>query len=354
MIAAAHGRPRIINLADCTVDPPSIQDFPEPTDLRAQIFVFYVKICGLVCDLCQLLTRNSNPPPEEKHAIGLNLLDWIRSLPPELRLYNGDGSSRPYDFELVQLHVPFFSAMCVLFRPRSVFTITPDSTAAVVASTLNFRLFEAFHLRDQTFYLGPIYAWHTLVAAVPQLSCSRIPSLWEEAQYALGTIEEVLRGLSQKWPSAMNNFRNVQVLRKTLDSAGPASMPRSASRPQTPFPFSPIEFFDTFGPEVIQNFNRIESLLRVETERSQINNYTNGSHVPVYGQEMTDKESSPAASPMQDTSMNGQETFYESQNGQPPPTLGNAFNEFSQQLVDINFYQSDWMRSWIDDLGVQC
>jgi hypothetical protein len=351
MIASAHGRPRIIQVADCTVEPPSINDFPEPTDLRAQIFVYYVRICGLVGDLCQLLTRNNNPSSEEKNAIGLNLLGWIKSLPPELRLYNSDGSSRPYDFELVQLHVPYFSAICVLFRPRSVFTITPDSTAAVVASTLNFRLFEAFHLRDQTFYLGPIYAWHTLVAAVPQLSCSRIPSLWEEAQYALVTIEEVLRSLGQKWPSAMNNLRNVQVLRKTIDSAESASIPRTTSAPRTSYTFSPVEFFDTFGAEVMENFGRIETLLRAdsEAERSQISQFSNGSDLPVYANEMSEKSSSLGATP--GPGLMNQESFYESRN--VPIPMNNQFNEFSQQLTDINFYHSDWMRSWIDDLGIQ-
>ena len=295
-IALAHGRPRIINLADCTTPRPTVDDFPQPADRRAQVFVAYVNICGLVGDICELLTRTNSPSVESRDAIGLQLLDWIRTLPLSLRLYNPDGSARPYDFEIAQLHIPFLSAVTILFRPRSNFMLTTSNTAAIVASTLSTRLFEAFQLRDQTYYLSGVYSWYFLVATILQLSCFRISALKSEAQAAVTTIQEALRILGEKSPSARNNYRNVQVLRKAFEDSsssvpsgaaattamanpGPARDPSQISER---FSFSPIALFETFGPEITENFNRVEGLLSKVNSSAVTSNPDAGTTVPSY------------------------------------------------------------------------
>jgi hypothetical protein len=268
LISSSHSRPRIINDADCTVDPPSVEDFAQPTDLRAQIFVSYVEICKLLSRLCQMLTRKGLRPSREKDCLGLELLAWINNLPPALRLADENGSSQPYSFEIAQLHIPFLSAITLVFSPRPLFSISPDNTAAVVAATLTFRIFEAFHLRDQICYLGPIFSWHLLVAAVTRLSCLRVPSLRAEAEAALDTTDIFLRELGSKWPSALNNLRNLQVLKKDANSGLSRSVSQGVAADRDSLLPAGSLLFKYFGSQATKYFDLAEKQLRTGYDNS--------------------------------------------------------------------------------------
>jgi hypothetical protein len=61
-----------------------------------------------------------------------------------------------------------------------------------------------------------VFAWYLLVTATPQLACTRIPKLRQQAAIAVDSIENVLKSLSSKIPSAANNLRNFRILRKAL------------------------------------------------------------------------------------------------------------------------------------------
>ena len=266
LIASAHGRPRIINLADCTIERPMITDFVAYGKERGQIFMSYISICGILGDLCQLLTRSSSPSAAELDGLGLALLGYMRTLPPSLLLNTSDGNPKAYSLELAQLHTPYLIAATILFRPRSIFSLTQANTPALIASSLAYRLFEAMELRDDTYYLGSVFAWYLLVAAIPQLACTRIPSLREQANTALDAIEGVLQTLGTKRPSAINNLRNVRKLRQALNVRE-----RQQTRPATPtsspseqLSFSPVDLFAMFGPQVADDYRRVRSLLASE------------------------------------------------------------------------------------------
>jgi hypothetical protein len=262
LISSSHSRPRIINDADCNIKPPSVKDFPQPTDLRAEIFVSYVEICKLSSRLCQMLTRKGLQPSEEKDALGLELLNWVNGLPPRLKLVDGKGSSQPYNLQVTQLHVPFLSAITLLYSPRPIFSISPDNTAAVVASTLAFRIYEAFHLRDQLCYLGPIFSWHLLVASVTRLSCLRIPYLREEAQGALDITESFLRELGIKWPSALNNLKNLEILRRDANCGLPTSASHDVAIDRDLLRVIGPLLFKCFGSHATSYFAQVESHLQ--------------------------------------------------------------------------------------------
>jgi hypothetical protein len=72
-----------------------------------------------------MITRKGLRPSKEKDAIGLELLAWIENLPPELRMTDRNGIPKPYHFEISQLHIPFLSAVTLLFSPRPIFSISP-------------------------------------------------------------------------------------------------------------------------------------------------------------------------------------------------------------------------------------
>jgi len=216
IMSSAHGRPRLLRLADSTMDPPSIHDFPDPNSLPAHIFVSYVGITEIMCDLCELLVNSNHLATEARDRIEQRLLVFVRGFPERLKLHGSEGIQRPYDFELAQLHIPLLTTIAILYRPHSVFTLKPSNAAGVVAAYLSFRIFQAIELREQTRFLSSSFSWYLLVTAIPHLSSLRIPALCKEANLALDAIEGVLGTLGTVRPSATTNLQNVKAIRKVL------------------------------------------------------------------------------------------------------------------------------------------
>ena len=215
---------------------------------------------------------------DQKNQIGLRLLNFMQVLPDAIRLQNVDGSSRPYNFDIAQLHVPLLTAITILFRPRSMFNLLAASTAAIVAANLNFRIFEAIELRDDTFSLSSAYAWYMFVTAVSQLSCLQVLGLGDEARHRLDRIEDVLRTLGAVRPSAANNLKNVQTLRKHFESTDITLATRSElnihTRDDASLLFSPVDLFEIYGPEVVQSFHCTKATLA--SHQSQTIPHLNG------------------------------------------------------------------------------
>ena len=221
LTASAHGRPRIIQPEDCTVSLPTIYDFPEKSDSPAEIFIHYVKITQILGDLCQLITRNGGVSTEGRQSITVRLHSYLATMPESLRLYSPSGLAQQYNLELVQLHVPILMTAAVLFRPRTVFQLSPANAVSATAAFLSFRIFQAIELREQTRFLGSPFAWHLLVTAIPLLSCTKVEALRNDANEALDAVECVLETLARVRPAAAQNVRNVRAIRKAMDTKDP-------------------------------------------------------------------------------------------------------------------------------------
>ncbi|KIW94372.1 uncharacterized protein Z519_04348 [Cladophialophora bantiana CBS 173.52] len=340
IMSSAHGRPRIVNPADCSIEPPSIYDFPDPSDIRAQIFVSYVSITGIMCDLCQLLTRQNDPPSVEKNEVGLRLLDWVRSLPPALLLVQPTGIPRPYSFDLAQLHVHLLTTIIILYRPQSIFCVQSASSPAIVASNLSFRIFEAMELRGHTCSLSSGFAWHLLVTAIPQLSCLGIPSLREECKSNLDTLEGCFRTLASTRPSAANNLRNIQEIRGALESKEPLPKARlSANASVDVFSFCPLDLFGPYGVDVPTNYDRITAALECSVDRTlrAAQNIENVHH---------GNENMPQMFYAQTQSS----TTTRNNIGDQPMLEGTPDFEF----LGSNFPEDGWMRNWVNELHLFC
>ncbi|KAJ4154524.1 hypothetical protein NW754_001472 [Fusarium falciforme] len=166
--AAAEGRPRLINLEDCSVSPPTIHDFPRESEVTALVFVSFV-------------------------AAGLCL-----------------------------------------------------------------EIFEAIHLRELTPYLATIFSWNILVAAVSQISWSRVTGLREQCNAALDSIENILSTFVSTRPAAANNLRNIRAIRRAVmnrEVLVPTQMPTPVSQDDADEASGATTATDTSGlsiPDVLQ------------------------------------------------------------------------------------------------------
>lgn len=339
IMSAAHGRPRMMSITDSNMDPITINDFDNPNDPRAQIFVSYAGTTEVMCDLCQMLIRQAFLSSVDRGQIASRLLEKARALPPHLRLHNLDGSQRPYSLEVAQLHIPLLTALAILHRPQSVFNLTSSNAASITAANLLYRIFQAIHLRQHTKNIGSAFAWYLLVAAMPHLSCLRVPGLRAEANAALDTLENVLQTLGTVKPSAANNLKNVRSIRKAVTSrdAAPSRGSRANNHTQTnssSHNAATVDILSLYGSQAIRNLESVTKVLAAPNfaDNELLNHPESVNLDTLTGNEQAQTQGCGEA---EQSALPGFE--YDFAEGFP-------------ELFGEHFQENTWMRNWIDDL----
>jgi hypothetical protein len=342
LMATAHGRPRMLNPADSTMEQPSVDDFDDPNDVRAHIFVAYQEITCLLYDLCNFLMKEKQPAAE-RSQISQRLLNFCRNLPDVLRLQDLDGWQRPYNFEIAQLHAPLLTTIAVFYRPRSVFAIAPENAASIAASNLTFRILQAIHLREDTRYLASPFSFYGMVAAIPHLSSLRVAGLRAEADVALDVVESFLDKLGTARPAAANNVRNVRAIRKAINSKDHAgsktTRPEEAIHDQASLAAASEMLGGLYGTAAIRNLQHIGDILNASVEAPLPDPGLPGIQ-QVYP--------TPDLNGMViDDHLDGQPMF--EGDSMALPTIADFGEGFSPVLTN-HFQENTWMRMWVDDL----
>ncbi|KAK5175714.1 uncharacterized protein LTR77_000853 [Saxophila tyrrhenica] len=343
LTASAHGRPRIIQPEDCTGPLPSVMDFPSPPDLRAEIFVNYIGVTRILGDLCQCITRKGEASLTDKQDIALRLSLYLQNLPEHLRLYGPSGLAQSYSLDIAQLHIPILMTITILFRPRTVYQLTAANAGSATAAFLSYRIFQAIQFREQTRYLSSAFAWHLLVTAIPLLSCTKVPTLGNEANEALDAVESVLETLGRVRPAAANNLRSVKAIRKAM-----TAKPTSATNPSNAGNSDPdatllqlgYQLLQTYGLESVQQYEQITDILREHHQGQAERSAQAAAHTL----------SRLSGRPDANFTVNGRLTP-EPETYQPPAVAEQDMqNAFTAIFEDDTLSTSWMMRDWLDEL----
>ncbi|KAK3627229.1 hypothetical protein LTR56_019329 [Elasticomyces elasticus] len=272
LTSAAHGRPRLLTSADSDLSPLSMEDFADQG--QAELFKAYSQVTALLGDLCQLVTRNGRLAKHEIISATHRLLVLLESLPHSLIPTSATGRAQPYDRNSAQLHIAMLTTLIILYRPRSVFSVSTCAAPSITAAFLSFRLFQAIQLRADTAFLGSAFAWYLLVAAIPLLSATRVTGLLGEASTALDGLEASLASLGEVRPAARNNLKSVRAIRRAVDTSTRTSIPVLGSIPilGTPAPFADqagtiAEILAHYGEDAAKLLVDVTSLLQPTSDR---------------------------------------------------------------------------------------
>jgi hypothetical protein len=207
----------MIHVADCSVAPPTIYDFPLQSRDSAKVFICYLEIVDVLSDLCQCLMRNTSLPDAERDRIEGRLKLYIRNVPEDLALYDSSTEAyRPFKPEVAQLHVYLLVATIILHRPRSVYGLRSENVPSITAATMALEILEAFHMRELVNSLPMVFSWHILVVACVLISCSRVPGMEEQSNTALDKLETILVVLGTTRKAATQNLQNIRAIRKAV------------------------------------------------------------------------------------------------------------------------------------------
>lgn len=251
MISAGQGRPLAVDIDDCELAPPCLEDFKDSSSDGA-LFIAYVEISSILGHLTQDCRRKTLNR-QKRQSFENRLYRWTRDLPDSLRLFrssvaqnrwpaNSHSTLAPYSLEARQLHIPYFVCLAIMCRHSPGISPSP---AVVLASSFVAGIFEDFLARDEIQFLGPIFTFHLLAAGIGLLSSRNTPILWEKAEASLQTIFMSLEVLAKRWSSAKGSLR---ALKSIADKQQRAIRPGETFSLEMPREHHP--FFEGFGPDI--------------------------------------------------------------------------------------------------------
>lgn len=249
-IAASHGRPRALNPRDTNVRPLCIEDFTEQHDDDARLFMHFVRITSILGDLTELCRRGTLSDNKRMH-IEDSLLRWVNEVPVSFKLHDPlTGEPYSYKSKALQLHLPYFAALIILFRQKN--SDQAPSTASLLASSFISGIFEEFLTWEDITFLPPTCIFYLMIAALVQLSSHRFKSLAASEAVEIEIIKLSLTELKKRFPSAVGAERVVnQVISLSTDKQ------KSMGDTDLVLPIEQHNFFLPFGSKLCRKWSSV-------------------------------------------------------------------------------------------------
>ncbi|KEF58806.1 uncharacterized protein A1O9_03649 [Exophiala aquamarina CBS 119918] len=248
-IATSHGRPRALNSNDTNVRPLCIEDFTERDD-DAHLFMHFVRITSILGDLTELCRRGTLSDNKRMH-IEDSLLRWVNDVPAAFKLHHPlTGEPYSYKSKALQLHLPYFSALIILFRQKN--SDQAPSTASLLAASFISGIFEEFLTWEDIAFLAPTSIFYLMIAALVQLSSHRFESLAESEAVEIEIIRLSLTELKKRFPTAVGAER---VLNQVIKLSG--DKPKSVRDTDLVLPIEQHHFFLPFGSKLCRKWSSV-------------------------------------------------------------------------------------------------
>lgn len=206
LTALCQSKPCVIDPEDCTLSEPTLEDFPNPlTKGDGEIFIYWVRLCAIIGKVAIYMGRtcDSTSPTFPAH-LARELIHWIQSLPPHLQLPIGSDSTKTFNRNIHQLHLPYLAVIIVIHLKRSSSTqpLPQAYPPAILAATCMARVMKDILSRGGTRFLMAITGWYCGTAFIALLQALRIEYLSKGANEDLDVLTLAVDQLRRMWPTA--------------------------------------------------------------------------------------------------------------------------------------------------------
>jgi hypothetical protein len=191
----------MIDTDDCDVRPPSIQDFPDPEDIRATIFIHWVGLCDILGRVRKYLNQRTGTTPMSLDLF-MELRTWIHSLPSHLNLPFATQSTVYFRREVHQLHLPYLASITILHLSESTQSLPKAYTAGILAASCVARIFEDLLARGSLHFLQGMDGWYIAIAMLALLHARRTKQLSAAADRQIDILRLALKEMARRWHSS--------------------------------------------------------------------------------------------------------------------------------------------------------
>lgn len=232
--ALSQGRPCVIDLDDCDVLMPTVDDFLQPYDpIRAPLFVKWIPLCEIIGRVGKMLRRRPHDASSSAISLAQDLIAWVQSLPPALQ--PGIQASRTTGFnrDVHGMHLTYLSCVTILRLGQDAQPLPKVSIAAIVAASCTARIVQDYLIRGSVSFLAGQAGWYITVAILALLHGRRLEGLAINADADIRVLRSALRAMARTWHSARLFEKGIDNLMDTLDLSQ-RSMGTGATAPSSP------------------------------------------------------------------------------------------------------------------------
>lgn len=224
----------MIDPEDSNLPPPTLADFSR-ADLHAEIFIQWVRVCGIIGKVGKYRLRAADHPhtPFPKN-LAEELMDWVESLPENLSLPIGTDRTVTFNRDVHQLHLPYLAVIILLHLKPTSPPVNYAYSAPVMAASCIARIMRDLLARGGIRFLSAITCWYCGIASLALLHIRRIESLTSIVENDIRTLHSALNQLKPMWPSANIFIKGIERLQATYPPDEHSQRPSSASSAQAP------------------------------------------------------------------------------------------------------------------------
>lgn len=229
LTALCQSKPVIIDPEDCSVSELVLEDFPiEPRlQRKGEVFIYWVRLCAIIGKVAKTLFRPAKNASSDFQSLDQHrkeLVDWVTSLPPHLRLSINSARTQHFDRDVHQLHLPYLTTIIVLNLRRSAESLPQALPPAILAASCTSRILRDILARGNARFLQAISCWYCGTAFIPLLQASWVPSLSKDANASLDILERTVEQLQKMWATAdviQGGFRRLRSMAPESSWSGP-------------------------------------------------------------------------------------------------------------------------------------
>ncbi|CAO2657467.1 Nn.00g035930.m01.CDS01 [Neocucurbitaria sp. VM-36] len=217
LTSLCQSKPVIIDPDDCNIQEPTLADFPK--DLQSQrqgeVFIYWVRLCAIIGRIAKVLLQSdksiTNVFPNHLRE---ELVSWVHSLPPRLRLPIESARTDSFDRDVHQLHLFYLTTIVIMHLKRSGGHLPQALPPAIIAASCTARILRDILARGNSRFLMAITCWHVGTAFIALLQACRIEHLAKFANDDLDILCHTVKQLQQMWASANVVAQGFDRLRK--------------------------------------------------------------------------------------------------------------------------------------------
>jgi len=206
----------IIDPDDCNIQEPSLADFPPDPQSQhhGEVFIYWVRLCAIIGRIAKILLKSNEASGPLPTALQEELVTWVHSLPPSLRLPIDTTRTETFDRDVHQLHLFYLTTIIILHLKRSGGQLPQALPPAIIAASCTARILRDILARGNSRFLMAITCWHIGTAFIALLQACRIQHLSRSANEDLDILAIAVRELQKMWASANVIAQGFERLRK--------------------------------------------------------------------------------------------------------------------------------------------
>ncbi|OQU93810.1 Fungal specific transcription factor domain-containing protein [Cladophialophora immunda] len=211
--------------------------------LFAEVFICWVQVCEIIGDLSKHL-RNRSDATGSTFELAQRLIKWVNALPQRLRLPFSAATTSYFDRHVHQLHLPYLSAITLLYMSASTQPLPKAYGAAVLSASCVARIFEDLLARGSVAFLPGVAGWYISIAILALLHARRIERLKAAANAQIDVLFLALREMSHLWHSSRMFLLGFEKLLAGLNPDTPTSPQVAGSQPAQALELNELDIAD--------------------------------------------------------------------------------------------------------------